>query len=520
MDSRYGTSSSAVASDVSAPVHWVDIAVPVLVLAGTLATLFWPPQIGLANNGDYQRLLALFGLHYGQLHPLHYERYDNFWVKWFMTGGHSTGYYVSSAVPVIAIAAAINFVLHPGLFDQQVVGVIYTILWSLASYFIIREVRLAYGASIALFAGVAGFVVMGDVAYTAYLPTVYSEPASFIFWWALLACACAMLQQGLRPSRTVVLLSVAAGTLFLIGKLQNIVLTPAVILFWVALDHLLRWPLRRRAMLLTMLVSCLVAASAWVLNPPTFDQQNVYDSTFTGIAAPGTPVVEHLKWFGLPAADARFSGDAFFSPYSWAHQTQLTRSGFYEKMGMLRIVEFYVTHPRSLWRAMQASEVASLAMRPDYLGNFQEASGLAPMAKASRMSLWSTAKGHLPASLWVWIAFYVAFCAGLVVSWRRSQTPRERGRVLLCSMIAACALLQFPVPFVGEGSNELVKHLYLSDVLTDTMILITAIWGAGQLRRGALRRMTRRKRPASDQAASDQTISDGIHSVLDDPHRL
>lgn len=490
------------ASRASVRLHWVETAIAALVLAGTLATLFWPPQIGLANNGDYQRLLALFGLHYGPLHAFFYERYDNYWVKWFMTGGHATGYYVSSAVPVIAIAAAINYAVHPGLFDQQVVGVIYTIIWSLSSFFIIREIRLAFGASIALFAGVVGFVVMGDVAYTAYLPTVYSEPASFTFWWVLLACVCAMLQQGMRPSKTVVLLSVAAGTLFLIGKLQNVVLMPAILLLWVALDKLLRWPLRRRAMVLTMLVSCLVAASAWVLNPPTFDQQNVYDSTFTGIAAPGTPVVEHLKWFGLPATDARFSGAAFFSPYSLAHQTQLTRSGFYEKMGMLRIVEFYMTHPRSLWRAMQASEVASLAMRPGYLGNFQEGAGLAPMAKASRMSLWSTVKGHFPASLWVWIAFYGAYCAGLALSWRRSQTPRERGRVLLCSMIAACALLQFPVPFVGEGSNELVKHLYLSDVLTDTMILIAAIWCVGQLRSGAPWRKNHRKRLGPDRLSA------------------
>jgi len=47
-----------------------------------------------------------------------------------------------------------------------------------------------------------------------------------------------------------------------------------------------------------------------------------------------------------------------------------------------------------------------------------------------------------------------------------------------------------------------VKHLYLSDVLTDTMILIAAIWCVGQLRSGAPWRKNHRKRLGPDRLSA------------------
>ncbi len=463
------------------------ISTAAVVFVATLAILFWPPPIGLANQGDYQRITAMFGLHYGPHHVTRASRYDLYWVRNFVMGARGIGHYVSSSALVVAAAWMINFVLHPGRFDAEVVAILFALVF--ASAFGATAVGLRHFLTVTqtLFALALGFFVFADIAYTAYFPTLYSEPASFVFWLLLLALAWyASARQ--RTSKTLVTLIWITGVLFIAGKIQNVVLAPVVLLFLFALWRLGYGFATRRAFAIAAALFIVFSWLPYALNPPTFNQQNVYDSVFTGALADGSSIAANMRWFHIDPVFANLSDQPYFSPRSLREQAALTQSGFYRDVGHGTVMRFYLAHPAQLWRAMQESQTAALTeMRPSYLGNYSVTAHMPAGAHARRMDLWSDISARLPANLGLWIAFYVVYGGVCLYSWRRAASRQQVARAVIALFVLACALVQWPVPYLGEGRDELGKHLFIYDAMFDTMIVIAICWIMTRVRRSQQR---------------------------------
>ncbi len=437
----------------------------------TMIEILHPPAIGLANNGDYDRLMALVGLHYQPQDTYYYQRYDHYYVPTFVMGFFGHGFYPSSALLPIAVAWVINAVLHFGTFDTQVLFFIYLVLLCFGLYWIVRGLRQCFSYVAAIAVGAMSVFVLTEVGYAAYLPTLYSEPSSMVFWVLLLGLTCRfMLYPHAWWSRRLVWLCAA---FFVTAKVQNAALVVVVFTgLWGIFYSTYKVYDKRRFVRLTLLL-VLSAIVVMVLNPPSFIMQNTYDSFFTGLMVVVKPSDHLLRWFHLSGKLAILRNCSYFSVPSLAWQNRLVASGFYRKVSMSGIIWFYLMHPWDLWHGLQISQAAAYVMRPDYLGNFAWIQHKGAGAMAQRFDLWRSIRSKLPQNLWFWVMFsliYVSVC----LSFFRKRSPKVRGVAFMSFMVFFAAFLQFPIPFVGEGQNELVKHLFLYNVLFDS-VLITVV---------------------------------------------
>ncbi len=430
-----------------------------------------PPTIGLANNGDYDRLMALVGLHYPPQDTYYYQRYDHYYVPTFVMGFFGHGFYPSSALLPIAVAWVINAAVHFGTFDTQVLFFIYLALLCYGLYWIVRGLRQSFSYVAAISVGAMSVLVLTEVGYAAYLPTLYSEPSSMVFWVLLLGLLFRfMLYPHAWWSRRLVWLCAA---FFVTAKVQNapLVLTVLAGLWGIFYRTYNVYDKRRFVRLASWLVLCAIVVM--VLNPPSFIMQNTYDSFFTGLMVVAKPTDHLLRWFHLSGKLAILRNCSYFSAPSLAWQSRLVASGFYHKVSMTRIIWFYLLHPWDIWHGLQISQLAAYVMRPNYLGNFAWIEHKGAGAMAQRFDLWRSIRSTLPKNLWFWVMFSLVFL-GTCLAFLRKPLPQVRAVAFLSLMVFLVALLQFPIPFVGEGQNELVKHLFLYDILFDS-VLVTAV---------------------------------------------
>ena len=74
----------------------------------------------------------------------------------------------------------------------------------------------------------------------------------------------------------------------------------------------------------------------------------------------------------------------------------------------------------------------------------------------------------------------------VVVTMATLRLRRSKKAVLtawIVLMMAFFALTQWSIPFMGEGENELVKHLFLYDVLFDALLVAVVGYGIWQIER-------------------------------------
>lgn len=142
--------------------------------------LMIPPIVGLANNGDFWRVMKWGGIQYqtgkDEDHLFYYISRD-----YLIKPETQWRFYVSSEIILSQIGLLFNkLISKDGLFDLRVLGFIHS-LFFLSSLFLIlwvcRKASIPYRWGMCIL-----FLLMFcDVGYIAYFNSFYAEPASLIF---------------------------------------------------------------------------------------------------------------------------------------------------------------------------------------------------------------------------------------------------------------------------------------------------------------------------------------------------
>jgi hypothetical protein len=130
---------------------------------------------------------------------------------------------------------------------------------------------------------------------------------------------------------------------------------------------------------------------------------------------------------------------------------------------------------------LQVAAQSAAINRPSYLGNYERSAGLPPKSLSNRWSIWSLAKKRfLPKSLWFYVGYFGLYFFMVLYAVIRSNNKQARLLLELCGALGLMAALQF-FAVLGEGENELIKHLFLFDALFDMTLLITIAWLANKV---------------------------------------
>lgn len=490
--------------------RWNGLAFGALALVIVLCVLFAGDDVGLSNNGDFNRVMYASSLSYGEYVPSH--TYADAYTIDLSHGSWSANLasilfspkgldsYPSLHVPLVRLSVAVNLMVNKMMgwemstYHLGVQGVMYALLYAVAIGLLCAQVRLRR-----LWADIlvkcAGLIVLCDIGYIAYFNSFYGEALEHIM---LVFCAAFLLRALGRARPTVwdemwcVLSALGYGW----AKFFNIPL--AILLAAVmALAVYLRGGKKRRVLAIGSGAIAMLLV-VWSVVPGWMDIETNYNAVFFGVVRDqdeGT-ARHYLSDLGLPEELSDYRDTNYYMDGLLPELEARGLRDEVESVTKTDLLRFYLTHPGRLWEQIQITALHCGMVRPYYLANY--AAGHSPMSYSGRMSLWGTVRDWLALdTVWGNFAVSAIFVVLAVATWGRKAKPLWLALPLLALLGALAYAYLLPVMLNGEG--DFAKHMFAFIELIDLLLLAClALALNGAERDGSVyRRVTRWLRPAA-----------------------
>jgi hypothetical protein len=438
------------------------------VLVGSAAAilcyqLMLPPVVGLADNGDFGKVLGRFNL-WAKVHKTYlfcdtvYEFHpDRHWVSDFY----------STEIPLAAAAIALNSVLSKdGNFDLRAIGVVHSALFLLALWLL---APLLAQASRRMQVSICALVLLFycDAMYVTGLNSFYMDEPTYLF---LLLSVVFYLRaiHWHRPADAVGL--VVCTVLMTAAKTQH-----ALLAFWIALllvvNGKLLWPGKARwpaaIAILPMAVALFMMTKALPWDYAGFP---VYNVTFTQILPHAKNPDRTMADLGLDTSYRQYIGKGAYWAGSGMDDPAFERA-FSRRLSLGKLAMFYLRHPRDSWQTL--TDALNAAGRQRDFGDFDVSAGHAPLAESRAFRWWSDVKrfaffqrGHR--FLWTIVALSATLAALLYLR-RRVLPPGavSGGYVLIGMTFTELALSSL------ADSMDIVRHHLIFYALFDMVLLAT-----------------------------------------------
>jgi hypothetical protein len=310
----------------------------------------------------------------------------------------------------------------------------------------------------------------------AYLNTFYQETASLLFALAFIAS----LVYLRRAPRSHVRWVICGLSLTLLCTAK------ASCFHWAALGTGFVLALRTgskvklRAVLTAGVWAAALAAASLKFTDPGNGSTTSYNSLFTGILPFSACPQRHLDRLGLSDALCCI-GHSAFTPVGTAFLQRHPRDEHHQ--GALNVI---LHEPAVLARAVfyVATQMGDLSL--DYLGHYaptdprSTSERLVPAAEGVRvwvpsrdsfLNVWSWAQFHAFPRGWLLLGSLFLLGTLAISGLRRAGLEGEASLVVLVAVVAC--VMEMTVAIVGDGRQELIKHLFLANVLFSIALIAT-----------------------------------------------
>lgn len=451
-----------------------------LFLALLAAQVLVRPVTGLADNGDFIRFLMPAGIFTMDSEP---ERQYGNWVNLkyrdlptFARPGESH----SSEMALVYAAVKINRLFSErGYFDIRVLGGLHLLLYWLAVSVLLFQTRYFSRIAQAFLCAVI-LLVFSDVGYTQYLNSFYSEPMAMVTFAAVAAVSLAV---SLRPPparlKGWVLALLTILVCLLVTAKPPFSLFGFILLPWLARVYfsILRF---RKPVFAALMVTAVLAGSLFSLLfsvPQIIKSANSYNTIFLGILHRSPNPYADLVDLGFsdPGKLASFRMVSFWTPEIQAYyENNPVFQNEIKAINHFDILGFYIRHPDRLHDLAKAISKYTFFTQVPYLGHYEIDSGKPALAMVDHFHAWSDLRAQaLPGNLvTVLIVMLVNLTAALICRfWLfRSQPFKYLPEFHLAVLAVAAAT--FAVTVLGEGTADVVRHLFFTNMALDFCLIL------------------------------------------------
>jgi len=444
----------------------------VLALAAAVVSwqLFIPPIVGLADQGDFVRILGPLGYAPQPKGPEH--KY------WYVTPTYvSDPTYrapqweeITSELLPLRVGLFLNRLSgHADSFNIRFIGAIHTTLFLVALFCLFNAAATIPGYRLLWIAAV---FVLTDVGYVAYWNSLYTEPAScywFLFFLAESISFCTVRKISIASA---VRWSIFA-VLWILAKTQNAPLciplgAYGLVLACRNIDN------RVRSGFLVGVVAVLLAGTVMYRSRLlALRMTNLYNMIFYAILPESDNPAGDLKALGLNPDYVKYSGTLPWSDNTGVGDGRLVNAVL-EKVTPITVVRFYLHRPRRLMKHMKLVLASALSLRPDFCGNFEKSAGKPPGAKSNSFSLWSYIHERWLSALGVYLigSLVLVPMVGILILIGKHKNLHASVRCwseLGICLSACCAVAFFSAAFGDAWEN--IKHQFQFNLLLDTCLV-------------------------------------------------
>lgn len=431
------------------------------------------PVIGVADNGDFQRIMSKVSL--AHMTDNYQDNYFGYATRQFRISNTFPVFfgYFSTETPVLAAAVAANkSVSSNAVFDIRFLSAIYSLIFLAAIYFIVRYAGRKSGKAASWLLAALVVFVFADIGYITYFNSLYGEAVSFVF--LLFSAGAAFWIASSEEPRLYMLIAFFAGIMMFVGaKVQNSPLALLAVLLGLGMLKLRHDKVWKGTVIASMAVVVAIAALSYFTISPEIKVCNKYQTVFYGILKDSPDPVKDLKELGLDTRLSVLSGTNYFmDSYPLNIRSEEFKRYIYNNVSHFRIAAFYLKHPDRFIKKLEVSALNGFYIRQG-MGNYEKAPGISYKQTADVMGLWSSfKKTFIPHTLAFVAGFFVLYFTGLLYAFFRNKEVRNRFMCGILMFIGAIGLTQFVLPVVGDGEADIAKHLFLFNVSFDMMAVV------------------------------------------------
>lgn len=447
----------------------LEVAVLAIIAAITIYRNLVPPLIGLADSGDFGRLLPQAGLaHISQQYDDRYFLYFNSRYRVLAERTPQDPYITSTLLPVrvarwLSIRAGqYNF------FDIRVLAALQALIFLFGIWLVLVGARsLPAGLRITL--SLLLVLIFTSAGYLAYFNSFYSEPTALCFLLVTVGLALILIT---RHSSSIFLLTgyyLAAG-MVVTAKPQYAPLAPLLGVFGI---YSTRGTTAARRWTSVALAVALCGGAFWYYRqtPRHLRIEVAYIGIFTDMLPHSPNPQEDLAKLGLNPAFAAFSGT---TPYQLDSPLNVpeVRSEFVSRIRPYTLPLFYVSHPARLLQLCRRSAARAFTNQVPRLGYYEASTGMPPRAHPPQT--WDSFRQLFRGSILVVILF---FTTGLlaVALWMKTNSEALKGVCALYLLFVLTGVVEFFVPVLSQGEPDLEKHLWMFNLSFDICLILVVL---------------------------------------------
>ena len=325
--------------------------------------LFVPPIVGLADQGDFGKMIGRFGYHKE-------DRSTSLWAYLdakYVPDPNGREPRTEQATPEYALVGTAILLNHlvskDGTLDIVVMGLVHAAAFLAVFAWLLRVTQPFFGHRILW---LAALLALTDVGYAAYWNSFYSEPASHLLFLLLLAESIPIL-RGHRASGAQILRWCLWGALWVDAKSSNfplaLVLSPlALRIGWLNKAR----SVRNLAILGSVAIALSAAVNMWN-RPMSLKNATTYDAIFLAIVPESKDPGADLTALGLDPQLVKFSGKGAWSPDN-GFDDIVKSGGLGSRVTSATVGRFYLSHPLRAWRHAKRILPVAFSLRPEWCG--------------------------------------------------------------------------------------------------------------------------------------------------------
>lgn len=457
-----------------------------------------PVPIGLADNTDFHRITLPFGMEVDENLRFFYFQMRFDYIKTSNSLVEHIQFIVNPGVRLTEHFRSTQFI--PVKLAQFLNGLILGMRYGKIEHFDIRTLgivlMIVHSTSIALLwlnypvqnkairvaLLVITILIYYDLGYLLYYHSLFGEAvtlASFLLWIA----AFFYLLQNEKKSYVMLAVYFFSSSIFVGSKVANIPLGVFIAVFSLYFFFQVKNTVKRAMVLIGICSLLMVSLYYYRAIPNWMKKIDNYHSIFFGILKNSENPEQDLQSLGIDAKYAVLANTHGFVEqigvdiYSEEFQKEI-----YDRAGPVQVSLYYLKNPRRLLEKLITSSEASLMIRPQYLGNFSKAHSDEIIKFSGRFSLWESLRKKLS-------GFAFPFFSGILVLYLilvlvqlqiylKHDGRRDRSQIWwICArlMLLLFTGIQWIFPVIGNGECDLAKHMFLFNLLFDTIFIMLLV---------------------------------------------
>lgn len=451
----------------------IFISIFILFVSRIIALIILEPYIGIANNGDFQRLMSPVGLSYSENIWADENRknyFFNYITNDFILSEPSENEWkqVFSVFPQLAIA--ISKAAGQEYFDLRYMGSVNAFFYCIAVYMLFWLIKQIKGGYSYFLVGIFA-LVLSDSTVIQYFNSFYSESGSItsimMLWSVLIYSFLFVKEKNYIIKMVYVCVDSVIAYFAVLCKQQDILLVlPIVLIFYIMLKRF-GLPVILRVLWIIVFISIIalnVGANKAGGNITTFNVIN------KELLANSENPQNHLRRMGLEEADIGKIVDSIGQVAFDEKGSEVWEEygDFYTRRNELKILS---NEPR-LFFIMIIDRAKSLFKDASYLGNYMEESGAAPVEKTTQNRLWYNVKTILYRSSFLFYISVIIVAISLIAFGLTNTSVNIAKDLFLIYAILPCSnILRYLTVIFGDA-NEDVKHFFALNFEFDFIFII------------------------------------------------